>query len=557
MENNSGIKEYSEKCELLRFVTAGSVDDGKSTLIGRLLFDIGQIYEDQIEAVRRAERIDGELDYSLFTDGLSAEREQKITIDVAYRYFSSKKRRFIIADVPGHEQYTRNMATGTSTADVALILIDARKGLLPQTKRHLFLATVFGIQHVVVIINKMDLVSFDQVVFEKNKKQCLEFAAKLHISDIQFIPVSALMGDMVVNRGNRMSWYGGRTVMDFLENIEFFGDRNLVDFRLPVQHVLRANQDSRVYAGTIKGGIVRVGERVMVLPSKKTSMIRDIFVCGESRSYAFCSQAVAVTFTDNIDVSRGDVVVRENNIPEISNEIDAMLCWFFEEPLQLGRRYILKHTTQTVFAYVQDIIYQLNVETLRKDQKDNLESNDIGRVRITTQRSVFFDAYRKNKYTGCFILIDELTKSTVAAGVIIGRGQESRVESLAFKKFPKSNAILCFSGQACTEKESIMERTMALLRESGIKVEYLQKSELPLEYLLHTAYLLSKHDIVSVIQTLEEVIPNTEKDENVINIHVSKSYFSKLAALKPYLHICTTDETVDESAKRICGMVGV
>ncbi|HRY36978.1 MAG TPA: adenylyl-sulfate kinase [Candidatus Magasanikbacteria bacterium] len=464
--------------DLLTFVTAGSVDDGKSTLIGRLLYDSDKLFEDQIEAVKKADKIDGELDFSLFTDGLTAEREQKITIDVAYRYFSTEKRRFIIADVPGHEQYTKNMATGASKAQAALILVDATKGLLPQTKRHLFIASLFRIDHLAIVINKMDAVDYSQDIFEDIRKQCLEFIEKLNLVDIQFIPVSSLKGDMVVRRGEKMLWYEGRTVLSYLENVEFSGSRNLIDFRFPVQYVIRPNQNERYYAGNIQSGVIRTGEEVIALPSGRKSKVNKIFVGDQERKIAFNPEAAAFSLTDHLDISKGEMIARVNNIPEKANYFNAMICWFSEESFDKSKRYGFKHTTNDTHCFVENIFYRLNIENLHRENADSLNFNEIGKVCLKTQKPIMFDPYVKNKNTGSFIIIDELTKNTVGAGVIIEKAEknlEKNFQQNASKG--QSGAILWLTGLSGSGKTTVAKKLAEKLQEFGLPYEHLDGDE--------------------------------------------------------------------------------
>ncbi|HLD21878.1 MAG TPA: GTP-binding protein [Patescibacteria group bacterium] len=406
--------------ELVRLTTAGSVDDGKSTLIGRLLFDCNAIFQDQLEAVKKASKQSGqEIDLSLITDGLAAEREQKITIDVAYRYFSTKKRRFIISDVPGHEQYTRNMVTGASTADIALILIDARHGVITQTKRHLFVASLLSIPHILVVVNKIDDVGYSQEVFEKIKKDVLQCASRLHMEDFHIMPISALKGDMVVHRGTNLNWYQGSTLYDYLENVQIAGDRNLIDFRFPVQYVLRPHQNFRGYAGTIESGIIRKGEKVTIVPSGKTSTVQSIIYNNTEQEEAFAPQSVVLTLKDERDISRGEMIVREKNVPDVTNFFEATVCWFSEKPMQKAKSYIMKHTTRSTRCTVDTLRYRLNIDNFHREKASNLKLNEIGRVYIKTNDPLLFDPYYKNKNTGGFIIIDEITNQTVGAGVII------------------------------------------------------------------------------------------------------------------------------------------
>ena len=412
--------EQHQTKELLRFVAVGSVDDGKSTLIGRLLHDTHGIYEDQLSAVKRASARGGDgIDFSLFTDGLKAEREQGITIDVAYRYFSTDKRKFIIADTPGHVQYTRNMATGASTANVAIILIDARLGVLQQSRRHAYIAALLGIPHLAVCVNKMDLEDYSREVFERIRYEFSAFAAELAFTDVTFIPISALAGDNVVHRSDSTAWYTGQTLLEYLEAVPIANDRNLDDFRYPVQHVLRPDLDYRGFSGQITSGRVRRGDTVMVLPSRQTSRVLAIDTFDGELDQACAPQSVTLRLADEIDVSRGDVLVHPHNAPEVGHHFDAMLVWLSERPLDRGKSYLLKHTTQTVRAEIETLAYRTDLETLDHISVDTLELNDIGRASIRCHRSLFFDAYSENRSTGAFILIDSITNNTVAAGMIV------------------------------------------------------------------------------------------------------------------------------------------
>lgn len=416
-----------QRKELLRFLTCGSVDDGKSTLIGRLLHDTKMIYEDQLAAVQRdSEKVGttgaGEIDLALLTDGLKAEREQGITIDVAYRYFSTDRRKFIIADTPGHEQYTRNMATGASTAQLAIILIDARHGVMTQTRRHSFIVSLLGLRHVVVAINKMDLVGYSRDVFERIKDDYTGFVAKLDLRDITFIPMSALKGDNVVSRSAAMPWYSGPPLLDHLETVHIASDRNLTDLRFPVQYVLRPNLDFRGFAGTVASGIVHKGDEVMVLPSGKRSRVKSIVTYDGELEEAFAPQAVTVTLTDEVDVSRGDMLVHPNNPPHVSSEVEAMVVWMAEQPLVPGRTYTLKQTTRQVAAEVAAFRHGVDVNTLGHRDIARLGLNEVGQVQLSLTQALACDPYRTNAATGAFILIDRLTNNTVGAGMILEAG---------------------------------------------------------------------------------------------------------------------------------------
>lgn len=412
--------------ELLRFTTAGSVDDGKSTLIGRLLYDSKSIFEDQLDAVKKSSEFKGldYLDLSLFTDGLKAEREQSITIDVAYRYFSTPKRKFIIADTPGHIQYTRNMVTGASTANLALILVDARNGVAEQTCRHSLIASLLKINHIILCVNKMDLVNYDQAVYDKIVSDYKTFASKLEVKDIQFIPISALAGDNVVERSDKMDWYEGSTLLYLLENIHIGSDNNHIDCRFPVQYVIRPqsdlNHDYRGYAGRIAGGVFKPGDDITVLPSGFTSKIKSIDTYEGPVEEAFAPMSVTITLENDIDISRGDMLVRAHNQPEISQDIEVILCWLNNKPVNPSAKYLLMHTTREAKALIKEINYKIDINTLHRIEDDkDLKMNDIARVRLRTTQPLFYDSYSRNRNTGSLILIDEGTKETVAAGMII------------------------------------------------------------------------------------------------------------------------------------------
>ena len=414
--------------ELLRLATAGSVDDGKSTLIGRLLYDSKQVFQDQWDAVERVsrERGEGYTNLALLTDGLRAEREQGITIDVAYRYFNTPKRKFIIADTPGHVQYTRNMVTGASTADLALILVDARHGIQEQSRRHAILTTMLRVPHIVLCVNKMDLVDYSQDVFNSIKEEFQEFAAKLEAGDLSFVPISALNGDNVVSRSASMPWYEGASLLHLLEDVHIASDRNLIDCRFPVQYVIRPMSDDyhdyRGYAGTVAGGVFKTGDEVMVLPSGFTSHISAIDTMDGPVSEAFPPMSVTIRLDDEIDTSRGSMICRPRNQPQVGQDIDAMICWMSEmRPLKAGDRLAIKHTTQTARTIVKEVQYQLDVNTLhRNDGAGQLLLNELGRVTLRTTVPLFYDEYRRNRTTGSFILIDEGTNTTVGAGMILG-----------------------------------------------------------------------------------------------------------------------------------------
>jgi bifunctional enzyme CysN/CysC len=412
--------------ELVRFATAGSVDDGKSTLIGRLLYDSKQVFRDQLEHVERVsvERGDGYVNLALLTDGLRAEREQGITIDVAYRYFHTERRKFIIADTPGHEQYTRNMVTGASTADLALILVDARKGVLEQSRRHAFIASLLEIPHVVVCVNKMDLVDWDEAVFQRIVDDFSSWAARLDVHDVRFIPVSALHGDNVVERSERMPWYEGPSLLYELEHVHVAADRNLIDLRFPVQWVVRPMSDDwhdyRGYAGQVASGVLKVGDEVVVLPSGQRSRIAGIDTFDGPLEEAFPPLSVTVRLEDDVDASRGDMICRAHNHPSPVRELEAMVCWMSERPLSAGGRFRIKHTTRGALAKVDELRYRIDVNTLHRDEEAGaLELNDIGRVVLRLSSPLLVDEYRRNRATGSFILIDESTNDTVGAGMVL------------------------------------------------------------------------------------------------------------------------------------------
>jgi bifunctional enzyme CysN/CysC len=437
----SGMSDTSYlNMDLLRFSTAGSVDDGKSTLIGRLLYDTKSIFEDQMEAIEEASarRGEGYVDLALLTDGLRAEREQRITIDVAYRYFATPKRKFIISDTPGHIQYTRNMVTGASTAELAIILVDARHGVLTQSKRHAFISSLLQIPHIVVAINKMDLVDYSQARYEEIVSDFRNFSAKLEVDDITFIPMSALMGDNVVNKTEKMPWYNGSTLLHHLENVNVGSDRNMVDFRYPVQFVIRPNWEYRGFAGRISSGTIRPGEEIVVLPSKKTSRVKSIDTPdGSAASEAMAGDSVVITLTDEIDVSRGDMIVRRNNLPNIGNVVEAYVCWMHDTPLEPNKPYVIMHTSRTAMGYVSSITYRIDVDTLHRENATSLSLNEIGRVEIVASKPLCFDPYKINHETGSFILIDPATNVTVGAGMI--RGAASTVLESAEAKFKRSD----------------------------------------------------------------------------------------------------------------------
>jgi sulfate adenylyltransferase subunit 1 len=424
MEEKFSSKGYLNM-ELLRFTTAGSVDDGKSTLIGRLLYDSKSIFEDQLEAVKRASirRGNERVDLALLTDGLRAEREQGITIDVAYRYFATPKRKFIIADTPGHVQYTRNMVTGASTANAAIILIDARNGVTEQTCRHSYIASLLEIKHLIICINKMDLVGFSQDAYEKIKNEFIAFSQKLNAHEIHFVPISALLGDNVVERSTIMDWYRGGTLMHILETIDIVSDYNMEDHRFPIQYVIRPQStdypDYRGYAGRVDGGVFRKGDEIIVMPQQQRTVIESIDFFQQSLDQAFPPMSVAIRIRDDIDISRGDMFVKEGNLPSVTQDITAMVCWMSERPLQLNGKYALKHTTKDVRCVIRDVLYKVNVNNLHQNHEDrHVTLNEIACVSLRTTQPLLIDPYKRNRKTGSLILIDEGTNNTVGVGMV-------------------------------------------------------------------------------------------------------------------------------------------
>ncbi len=469
----SDITEYLKRHEdkdLLRFLTCGSVDDGKSTLIGRLLYDSHMIYEDQLDKVAKDSKIfgttDDGFDPALLTDGLKAEREQGITIDVAYRYFSTDKRKFIIADCPGHEQYTRNMATGASNCNLAVILIDARKGVIPQTKRHSFICSLLGIKHVVVAVNKMDLVGWSQKTYEQIMKDYNNFVTRLGFSDIHFIPISALLGDNVVEKSEDLAWYDGPTFLHHIETLNISTDRNLIDMRLPVQYVLRPDSNFRGFSGTIASGVVRVGDEVACLPSRRESRVKAIYSPDGTVEEAFAPMAVTLTLEDEIDISRGDMLVPVRNLPHVGNEFEAMVVWMHEEPAREGRSYVVKHSANMVPAVLSRIRYKVDVNTMQREKErvDSMQLNEIARCHVTLHRPVAFDAYERNRATGAFVIVDRVSNVTVGAGMII-----DRVVSRSKGPAPVSrNIVRSHSLVSPEERESLLGQKGATVWLTGL-----------------------------------------------------------------------------------------
>ena len=433
--SNINIKEFldaDERKSLLRLLTAGSVDDGKPTLIGRLLFDSKKLYEDQLQALERdSKRVGnagaGQIDYALLLDGLKAEREEGITIDVAYRYFSTNQRKFIIADTPGHEQYTRNMITGGSTANLAIILVDARTGVITQTRRHTFLVSLLGIKHIVLAVNKMDLVNFSEETFNEIRSEYLELTKHLGIEDVTCFPLSALEGDNVVERSERTPWYEGQSLLEFLETVPIDQDRNMTDFRYPVQYVLRPNLDFRGFCGKVASGVIHKGDEIVALPSMKRSHVKSIVTYEGELEEAFCPQCVTLTLEDEIDISRGEMLVKPDNLPHVGRNFETMLVWMDEEPMDRKKQFFLKHNTNTTRATLTQIMYKVDVNTMQHLEGTDFKLNEIGKVHITTAKTLFFDSYSKNKATGAFILIDPITNNTCAVGMICNALEEKDI----------------------------------------------------------------------------------------------------------------------------------
>lgn len=422
------LDKYQNK-ELLRFVAVGSVDDGKSTLIGRMLHDTGMVYEDQLDAVKAATQMEGEeIDFSLLTDGLRAEREQGITIDVAYRYFATDKRKFIIADTPGHVEYTRNMVTGASTANVALILIDARLGVLQQSRRHAYIASLLGIPHLAVCVNKMDLVGYDKQIFERIKADFSEFSASLRFKDVTFFPISALKGDNLVGPSKKTPWYDGQNVLEYLEEVPIAADRNLDHFRFPVQYVIRPNLDYRGFAGQVVSGTIAKGDEVMVLPAGTTSKVRAIDTYDGEIDDAFAPQSVCIRLEDEIDCSRGDTIVKVGDLPRVGRKLDAHVVWMSQNELDPEKTYILKHSTQVVRVQIDEVCWKKNMDTLAEEETATLGLNDIGQLRLSCHRALLYDPYVDNRDTGAFILVDSLSNNTVAAGMIMSSASAQGIE---------------------------------------------------------------------------------------------------------------------------------
>jgi len=568
------LKQHEQK-ELLRFITCGSVDDGKSTLIGRLLFDSKMLYEDQLAQLETESKVHGTtgggFDPALVTDGLKAEREQGITIDVAYRYFSTAKRKFIIADTPGHEQYTRNMATGASTADLAIILIDARYGVLTQTKRHSFIVSLLGIRHVVVAINKMDLVGYSQERFDEICKDYRDFVSRLDLPDLHFIPIVALHGENLVDPSTNMPWYKGTTLMNFLETVYIGSDRNLEDFRLPVQYVNRPNLDYRGFCGTVASGIIRKGDQIMVLPSKRTSKVKRIVTQDGDLEEAFSSQSITLLFEDEVDCSRGDMIVRPGNVPKMSNGFDATIVWMSAEAMVPGKTYLFKHTTQTVTGQIDSLKYRVDVNTLHRTPAPDLQLNEIGRCSVTLSQQLYFDAYRRNRFTGSFIIIDRINNTTVGAGMISDRdsakaataaweSNDSQVsdkqeqlssvtDSERAARFGQKPATVLFTGLTGTGKTTIARAVERALFDEGRAVSVLDGEQMRKgvnidlgytveersENLRRSAHVAKLFNDNGLICLAAFVAPNQSVRERVAEV-IGKDRFLRIH--------CTADESI-------------
>lgn len=473
MDKSLDIKAFldaDEKKDLLRLLTAGSVDDGKSTLIGRLLFDSKKLYEDQLTALERdSKRVGnagaGQIDYALLLDGLKAEREEGITIDVAYRYFSTNARKFIIADTPGHEQYTRNMITGGSTANLAIILVDARTGVITQTRRHTFLVSLLGIKHIVLAVNKMDLVDFDQKVFNEITAEYLKLTDQLGIEDVTCFPLSALNGDNVVEKSENTPWYDGTSLLDFLETVPIDQDRNMTDFRYPVQYVLRPNLDFRGFCAKIASGVVRKGDEIVALPSMKRSRVKSIVTYEGELQEAFCPQCVTLTLEDEIDISRGEMLVHPDSLPHIGRRFETMLVWMDEEPMNRNKQFFLKHNTNTTRATVDSLAYRVDVNTMEHLEGQDLKLNEIARVSITTAKTLFFDSYAENRATGNFVLIDPITNNTCAVGMIV---QPIESDAVAEDDLP----VLDLKKLDISEEQAlVVEKVVKELSRQGIEIK--------------------------------------------------------------------------------------
>lgn len=462
----------NKNLELLKISTAGSVDDGKSTLIARLLYEANAIFNDQLDSVKKYSQKKGleQIELAYLLDGLEAEREQGITIDVAYRYFTTKKRKFIIADCPGHEEYTRNMVTGVSNSDLAILLVDAKKGLQTQSKRHLFITSLLETPQILMVVNKMDLVDYKEERYEEIKEEFLKFSSKLKIQNINFLPAASISGEMIKERGENMNWYKGLNLFDYLESVNI-NNRNLIDFRLPIQTVIRPNQDFRGYAGKIEGGSIKKGEKIIVLPSLKKSTIENIFVAEKKVEKAFNPQSVLITLEDEIGISRGDMIVKEENLPQINNHFEGNICWFSNKSLETNKRYLIKHLNTVTSCYISKLSYKFDVNNISKIENEKVKLNDIARVSIQTNKDLIYDVYSKNRNTGSFIIIDEFSKNTVAAGMILSKGKKENL--ISNNNISEQGSVLWFTGLSGSGKSTISEELEKYLKKQGKKVQIL------------------------------------------------------------------------------------
>ena len=555
------IKQFldqDQKKDLLRLLTAGSVDDGKSTLIGRLLFDSKKLYEDQLDALRRDSKREGhageDIDYALLLDGLKAEREQGITIDVAYRYFSTSKRKFIIADTPGHEQYTRNMITGGSTANLAILLADARKGVITQTKRHTFLVSLLGIKHVVLCVNKMDLVDFKEEIYEHICEDYRKFTTQLDIPDITFIPVSALKGDNVVDISDKMPWYHGKSLLEFLETVHVSSDRNFEDLRFPVQYVIRPTLDYRGFAGRVASGVLRVGDEVMALPSKKKSKVTSIITSEGDVDYAFPPQSASFTLADEIDISRGEMVVHPSSIPHTERHFEAMLVWMDEKPMDMSTQFYIKHNSHSTKARIDEIKYKIDVNTLEKSNIEHFELNEIGRVLVTSTKPLIFDPYKKNRQTGSFILIDPITHNTVGVGMILdlidSKSLSNRITESQREHIVKSGSLVSQEQREKRYDQKAQTIWISGLHGSG-KNELAYSLEKELFDMGKTVVLLDGKSVRSGLSKELDYSPEDRAEH-----HRRIAHICKLLNDQGIIVICSfisPDESVREKTKEIIG----
>jgi len=555
------IEEFlaqDEKKDLLRLLTAGSVDDGKSTLIGRLLFDSKRLYEDQLVALERDSKRVGHagenIDFALLLDGLKAEREQGITIDVAYRYFSTNRRKFIIADTPGHEQYTRNMVTGASTANLAIILVDAENGVITQTKRHTFLISLLGIKHVILAVNKMDLVDYKEEVFNKICDDYKSFLTRLNIPDIHFIPMSALHGDNVVNTSEKMPWYKGKPILELLETIHVSSDRNFVDMRYPVQFVLRPRHNFRGFSAKVASGIIRKGDEVMVLPSRKKSKVKKIVSYDGDLDYAFPPQSVTITLKDEIDVSRGDMLVHPNNQPRVERHFEAMLVWMDEKKMDPKTNFIIKQTTNLTKARIDDIRYKIDVNTMHRSKAKQFKLNEIGRVVITASKPLYFDAYERNHETGSFVLIDPVTHNTSAVGMIIERVSAedlpSRISDTDRKKIAEGESLVNLKEREERYRQKGQTIWITGLHGSG-KTDVAYMLEKRLFDLGHVTVLLDGHNIRSGLSK-ELDYSSADRAEHLRRV----AEVCRLLNQQGIITICTFISPLKETRRQIAEIIG-